>query len=365
MLAVLFAPIRALRDGFQLNKTNLDDIGRRRGVGHSDYFDRYFAFEVPAEDIADSVVSKTMDELAVNTLGDALQQLSERLASDTQKVVRKISTLATARTLPTGPLAQLMADRFAEVPSGNIFTTRPDLSVVNLTCELLRDIPDATTGAVLITEMAASDGGLRLVIHVIRLLAQSQAKGGGIVPPTWITEARETTKALIETRLVRATSEPLVDLPNRLFKELIWGWHDLDAAGLKDWLREQVSNGTWDLLRLLAKYVTFTEHDGQMLPQSMLGELNIAEVNELFDFAYVLKQLEAQIDATTPVDRFAPVTSPDQAEQYVLWVLKDTRGRIVQPAEEQAPSQPLPSEGESDQDGEKSDPKGDDGTSSP
>lgn len=362
LLAVLFAPIQALRDSSQLNMMTLDDIGRRRGVGHADYFDRYFAFGVPTEDIADAVVSQALEEMASDSPSEAARQLSEYLISDTQKVVRKISALAEVRMLPARPLAQLMADKFAEIPSGNIFTTRSDLSVVNLTCELLRDIPDAAAGAALLIAMAASDGGLRLVIHVIRLIAQSQAKGGSVASPSWIVEARETAKVLIEARLARATSEPLDDLSNRLFKELIWGWHDLDAAGLKDWLREQVLNGTWDLVKLLAKYVTFTEHDGQMLPQPMLGDLNIAEVNELFDMPFVLEQLGTQIDSATPVNRFAPVASPDQSEQYVLGVLKDVRGRIVQPAEEQAPSQSLPSESESDRDGES---ETDDGSSVP
>lgn len=333
VLAALFAPIKALKDNYALNQTVFDDMGQRRGVGHPDYFDRYFAFSVPTEDIADSVVSAAMAEVAANSPGEAWQKLSGALVSDTEKVVRKISALATVQDLPAAPLAQLLADKFAEVPGGNIFTSRPDLGVARLTCDLLSGITDSDIGTALLTDMAATDGGLRLVLYVMRLTGHAKTENVGMSSPPWLAQARETVEILITERLTQATAEPLGSLPNRLFKELVWGWHDLDAGGVAAWLRNQVSNGTWSLLEVLAKYVTFTEDDaGQMLPQPMLGDLNIAEVNELFDLQYIFEQLRTQIDATSEVNRFAPVTSPDQAEQYVLSVLKDARGRIARPA---------------------------------
>jgi hypothetical protein len=346
VLAVLFAPIKALRDSSTASQATLDDIGQRRGVGHADYFDRYFAFSVPTEDIADSTVSAAMAELAANRPAEAEQELSGALVSDTEKVVRKISALAAVQVLPTAALARLLAGKFDQVPGGNIFTSRPDLSVARLTCDLIAGIADSDTGTALLTDMATTDGGLRLVLHVMHLFEDVKAESVGIASPSWIAHARETVKTLIKERLTQATAEPLGDLPNRLFKELVWGWHNLDAEGVAAWLREQVSNGTWSLSEVLAKYVTFTEDDaGQMLPQPMLGDLNIAEVNALFDLQYVLEQLRPQIDSATEVNRFAPVTTPGQAEQYVFSVLKDVRGRIARPASPPVdPSEPPPAD---------------------
>jgi hypothetical protein len=59
----------------------------------------------------------------------------------------------------------------------------------------------------------------------------------------------------------------------------------------------------------------------------MLGEFTIPEVNELFDMEYVLEDLRTEIEAATEVDRFAPISSPEQVEPYVLCMLKGLGGR--------------------------------------
>jgi hypothetical protein len=334
LLASLFLPIRAAKDQSSFSRAYLDDIGRRRGVGHPDYFDRYYAFGVPTEDIADSVVAEAMQELVDGTSGAALEEFSRRLLTDTDKLVRKLSGLRDEISLPAQPLIQRLADVFDQIPSGSIFTSRPDLNVVMLTCELLVQLDPADGTATLIS-MAIADGGTELAVRSMRTFRQlsSAAVPGKLLPLTWMEAAEVTTSEIVKERLNRALSEPLADVPTRLFKELIWSWHDVDAPGVSQWLREQVAAGRWDLLEVLAKYITFDKGPaGETLPQPMLGELNLGEIDDLFGLDTVMAQLHEGIDSAEPVDRWTPAVGPDQAKSYVLWALRNVRDRQVQEA---------------------------------
>jgi hypothetical protein len=59
---VAFVPVKEARGQGRLSSGYMEDLGRRRCLGRPDYFDRYFAFSVPDEDIADSVVAAALSE---------------------------------------------------------------------------------------------------------------------------------------------------------------------------------------------------------------------------------------------------------------------------------------------------------------
>jgi predicted KAP-like P-loop ATPase len=104
ILAILFVSVKEAMEHGQLSSGYMEGLARRRCIGHPDYFDRYFAFSVPDEDIADSVVAAALRQLAEQTPGSEVDQLTNRLNTDTSRVVRKLEALRSQGLEPAGPL---------------------------------------------------------------------------------------------------------------------------------------------------------------------------------------------------------------------------------------------------------------------
>jgi hypothetical protein len=107
ILALLFVPIRETVEKHHANSEDMENLGRRRCVRHPDYFDRYFAFSAPAEDIADSVVAEAIGQLGDGTIGPEVDRLKGFLITDTSRVRRKIEALP--RHSPRAPRRPLTA----------------------------------------------------------------------------------------------------------------------------------------------------------------------------------------------------------------------------------------------------------------
>lgn len=129
LLALLFPSIRSAKESHSSGSRQVEGVGKRRGVGHADYFDRYFAFGVPAEDIADSVVAEAARQLSRNENGPEVAELSRNLLQDTDKVVRKIESQRDRGPVPSAPLIGILAEVYSQAAPGHLFTSRPRLSI--------------------------------------------------------------------------------------------------------------------------------------------------------------------------------------------------------------------------------------------
>jgi hypothetical protein len=331
LLALLFEPVRAANGNTTPRRVCIENIGLRRGVGHADYFDRYFALSAPTGNVASTVVTEAMRHLRDGTEGYALEQFTEQLLRDTERIVQKVRTQREEEYVPAAPLIGLLAKIYARVPSGHVFTSRPDHSVLMLTCDLLRDLP-AAEGEATIRAMACSDGGAILAIRAIRNLRRpgpSAAVMNALRFP-WIGDAEIAMHEIVTSRLAQALSQPLKNLPGELFRELIWGWHDLDKGEVTAWLRAQVAECRWGLLDVLAKYITFDlAGSSETLPQHRLGAMSLGEVDELFGLDNILEQLKPQIDSASEAGRWISESAPDPAKRYILWTLRTVRDRRV------------------------------------
>jgi hypothetical protein len=330
LLALLFVPIRSARENAIYGSSFLEDIARRRGVGHVDYFDRYFTFAIPEEDIADSTVLHAMRELAEHTGGTALEHLRARLVDDTDRVVRKLRTLQADGLTPVTELLELLGNRYLEIPQdGGFFGSDPRRSVEFLARDLLSDVTPAE-GPALLRRMSHHDSGLVLTARVVTRLRQEGDEAAGNEPPkriTWAATAREIARELVAERLTRAASDQLADVPDDVF-DLIWEWRRLDPAGVRVWLRGQVDSGRWSLLEVLGRFVPVGVRIGGGPPRRVLGDLSLGVVDEFFGLDHVLGRLAEQIEAVEI--RSGPRMedpTPDEREQYVLGVLRGVRDR--------------------------------------
>ena len=311
----------------------------RCGVGDADYFDRYFAFGIPAEDIADSVVAEAMRQLSRNTAGPEVEEVARLLIQDTEKAVRKIAGQREHGPVPARAVIGLLAKIYGKVAVGHIFTSRPRLAIALLACTLLGDL-DGPEGRATLRAIAGTDSGRELAIRATRTLRQAQASGerSSITPVTWTSDAEDVMLEIIKERLSMAAESSLAEIPCSLFKELLWGWHSLNSSDVRVWLWGQVDAGHWLLVDLIAHYSSIDiSYDGTPLPRPVFEKLNLDELDGLLSLSRVFRALGNEMNSAVQTDPPRVGDSRARINSYILWVLRDRRQRIAKTAVSQSP----------------------------
>lgn len=344
LLALMFVPIESAVSNSGLNSARFEDVLRRKGVGHSDYFDRYFSFGVPEEDISDSLVATALRQLGTEQ-SESLAELRQRLITDTPRVARKISVLRSVQPAPTptAPLLALLADAYEQVPkTADMFAEDPGRSLVALGRELLEDAgPDDIASQM--RKIATTDLRLQYVARIIDPVRHIQADGKASSMPAWQTNARNTATELIEARLSQDSSRASLDqVPEPAFN-LIWIWARLNIASLRVWLHSMIDSGSWPIIDVIARFVTVGEAHGAGTSRTLIGDFNIGDVEAILGLTYVFDGLKDDIsEVESEVNAFTQNPSMRDRRDYALKILRDTRSRIAaqnetssEPAEEQ------------------------------
>lgn len=330
ILATLFVPVKEAMEHARLSSGYMEDLGRRRCIGHPDYFDRYFAFSVPDEDIADAVVAAALHQLAEQAPGAEVDQLTSRLKTDTSRVVRKLQALHSQGPEPAGPLIRLLGEIYDQLPLDSLFTARPHMDVALLTCSLLGDLSEEA-GARTLRALAERDTGAELAVRAVRTMRQAEQRGESTGLPSlpWMSTAEDIVLELIKARLTRAASEHLCATSCSLFRELLYGWRDLAPSEVTAWLWEQIATERWPLTGLIVHLSSIDiAPDGRRLPHPILQDPNWSDLGGLLDLRRVSEHLQKELDAAEAAERPAGGDGP-QAEQYVLWQLRQIRARVA------------------------------------
>jgi hypothetical protein len=334
LLGILFPALRSAVEEMSASRGFVGDVTARCGVGDADYFDRYFAFGIPAEDIADSVVAEAMRQLSRNTTGPEIEELARLLVQDTEKAVRKIAGQREHSPVPARGVIGLLAKTYGKVAVGHIFTSRPRFAIALLTCTLLGDL-DGPEGQATLRAIAGTDSGRELAIRATRTLRQAQASGerSSIAPVTWTSDAEDVMLEIIKERLSMAAESPLTEIPCSLFKELLWGWHSLNSSDVRVWLWGQIDAGHWLLVDLIVHYSSIdVSYDGSPLPHPVFEKLNLDEIDGLLSLSRVFNMLENEIDSALQTDPPRAGDSRAGVNSYILWMLHDRHQRIVKTA---------------------------------
>jgi hypothetical protein len=332
ILAILFTPIKETQGRGRPGRDYMEDLARRRCIGHPDYYDRYFAFSVPEEDIADSVVAAAVRQLAEGVPGAEVDELMNRLKTDTSRVVRKLHALHQPGLASAGQAILLLGKVYDQLPLDSLFTARPHLDVALLACSLLGDLHEED-GTRILRVLAETDAGTELAVRAVRTLQRSGGPEAGLRSISWMPAAEDVILALVKARLSRAVSEHLTEVRCSLFRELLYGWHDLAPAEVTAWIWEQIAADRWSLIGLIVHYSSIdTAPDGRPLPRPILQDPNWADLGGLLDLGRTFEHLREALDAANATARPEAADGP-AAEEYILWKLRELRGRVAVQAE--------------------------------
>jgi hypothetical protein len=285
VLSQMFLPIRSARDNMEYSDYWMRDIARRQGVGHKDYFDRYFAFGVPEEDIPDSVVRGALAELAAESEERDVATLRARITTDTARVCRKLGAEHERGNVPVEALLVFLADAYGDLPGPGDLFLDPRRSVQLLASDLLPDVVPSS-GRELLRRMGRTPHGARLVAAVVEKAHHGSSTPDGKKTVEWLDEATDETCSLVRATL-DTIDVPLKDLDEELWR-MIWSWRWLNHDDMRTWMREAVrSKQGWSLDDVLARIVSPAQIDGRSHPP-----LDMNELEPLLGVDYAIGELD-------------------------------------------------------------------------
>ncbi|MBW8761590.1 MAG: AAA family ATPase [Microbacterium sp.] len=283
-------------------------------IAHPDYFDRYFAFGVPDDDVSDAAASRAAHEIATGLEGEATTALVDVFNAQPELVVRKLSQVAERNNLCTPAFVKWVGERWSDVDERSF--TRGRLESIAESALLRMTDEDAFTAC---QSLAQDHAGL--------LFVSALAQGLSIEAPGSPT-LRDRRQALAErvgaeleglykqhfTPLVTTLPSPL-DLTEQ-DRSTLWYWRLRESSSLSAFLNWAIDNG-WELTDCMMLFVyTATGGDGTKYVERFN---NVGQFTALFAPKVLRDRLAPQFPETVDLDAFRNVpATPEALRAYVL-----------------------------------------------
>ncbi|WP_327030200.1 KAP family NTPase [Micromonospora sp. NBC_01740] len=323
LLALLFLPIRSAVEGWTYSGSFSEDLAARQGVGHVDYFDRYFAFGVPAEDVPDSLVSRGLQELHHFSESPNVRALAQALREQPERVMRKLrARRASGEVQEPELLLRLVALEYPNLePSPGTFLGDPRSDAEYLAFDLLSDIDPPASRALILNSLAKNGYGLRFAAGVARIAKKVAGRvESNVDTPDWIDPVVTVAANSIASEFELVSRRPLNQVNDFEFR-LFWYWRRIQPKEASSWLRDQVTSGRWGLLESLVRLVTVgvTRSGGR----EIVSDFSLGVVDEVFGIERVLDEIGSEIDGAEPVeDHLSLPSTMDNRRAYALWTLR-------------------------------------------
>lgn len=306
LVFVLSELFPALRDVYRADEKEFGSGGgvdpKPFRIAHPDYFDRYFAFGVTADDIADQTVAEAVRQLADNDHADAAsRELGSHFDQHPELVLRKLHQVADIEAFDRRPLIQWLTSRYRNVSAYTSLSERIEYAVTRLFSDA--DVADLDR---LVDELASSDSGLYLLAAVQHLLSSRQ------VNDRVTFERYQQAAAALEPLVVGRLRDRFAELPEQMqspldssarIHGLVQLWNLIDPDGFRQFITEALDHNGWSILDVLAWLLSAG-------PDSA-GELRISRFSDLTTSAGVLDLAQARALLKREIDT-ADFVAPDQ-----------------------------------------------------
>lgn len=293
ILAKLFLPVRYAVEGMEYGRDWLSDVAKHKGVGHADYFSRYFFFGVPSDDIPDSVVDAALDSLSEGRESDHISVLLEALEMDPERVVRKVRNYGDLGVEGNLKILHLMAEKYFAIPDEiGFLSTFSRYSVEGFAADLFFEGKPQPLEENL-EVIAQSDGGYCMSV---RGLGRARARANRSGKEGLVGRLTEDIRRLISGRFERAKYEPISSVNQSVFGT-IHTWAEIDSEAVRGFLRTQSESGTWPLLQIIERLVNRGTTSAR--PGPVLMGLEDGVIDGALGLDYVFEQLSSEIDAAS------------------------------------------------------------------
>ncbi|MFJ2238584.1 P-loop NTPase fold protein [Streptomyces sp. NPDC087859] len=322
ILAKLFLPLRSALEGMEYGRDWLPEVAKRKGVGHTDYFSRYFFFGVPSDDIPDSVVDAALDSISQGEESDRIPRLLEALEKDPERIVRKVRNYGDLGAGGNLKILLLMAEKYLAIPNGIGFLSLfSRSSIEGFAADLfLEGKPEPLQEN--LDAIAQSDGGYCMAL---RGLKQARARANRSGREEVARRLTGDITRIITERFEHSKSRNIASMDQSVFSS-VHIWAEIDSTAVIEFLRGQTESGTWPLIEVVDRLVTRGTADGR--PGTVLMGLEDHTVEATLGLNYVFEHLSTEIDdASTDVLMKGLPDTPENRRSVALAALRFARHR--------------------------------------
>lgn len=293
-------------------------------VAHPDYFDRFFAFGVPSEDISDEVVENAYREIVAHRPGPDRLRVEQEFAAKTSMIIGKLEGILDSN-MENEALALLawFVHRYHELDDLLAFvSSRHYVRWATARIFLKLDADQATAA---IEEAGRVVEGLTLSSYWLTTSADEkrfeQSLPDSDNDPIQASFSKSMSIALDQYR----TAEPF-DVPDHIWN-VIWSWHRLDKEKAAGWMRPMVKDGNWSVLDVIGRLIPAQAAIGSPVTVWRLDALDLGVVDDLVGIDFALDSLDRDLDnyqGLRPTSG-AIEASPESRRLFALAELKHER----------------------------------------
>lgn len=266
------------------SSSSFRDVRSSRGVvSNSDYFDRFFAFEVPLEDISDDLADKAYVAITTGQSNEERAQLEAQILVRASLVIRKLEDRFDASKNPGEAYLLLiwLAEIYSAIPDlSELFSPRRQVEGFCMRIYTQLDPEsDAPTQAIKsISEMA---GSISLAASLVRSASSSR-----LYDAAADIAARESANALARLQfgeIIAANFQQYLagsphEIPDDVWN-LIWTWKEVDLRSARRTFAAQFESKKWRRLDVAVRLVTssITLGVADAVPRISEFELDLAD----------------------------------------------------------------------------------------
>lgn len=324
LLASLFLPLQMIKHNYSDGLSYLRSETRlRRGVGHRDYFDRYFSFGVPGDDVADRTISDWVSALDGPEFSDVSAGVRHALIQDAVRVAAKLEQRIDGFPQSSIRLLPILADARADIEHEFMaISGSPLVAIERLALAAAKQVPDDLVDST-VSEMDSYDFGALLASEILNDLRNDDEVEDASRFESAVTR-------MLRDRVANFLNKDLSEVSQHEFRHL---FHWRRAAGHAETdpiIRNSLVDGSWDPLEFAAKHVSVSfSSSGESL-----SDLQLDVLDEVVGLAYFYEELADQIEvAETGVPNHLPVSNENR-KRVALGNLKRRRERDSQPVSE-------------------------------
>ncbi|MFD3628474.1 P-loop NTPase fold protein [Streptomyces sp. NPDC058698] len=292
----------------------LEAIAERRGVGDRDYFDRYFAFGVPGDDISDHTLGTLIHSMDDSPVPEAVDAVVGALRTNIARTCRKIR-----RSLPghPGAAAQLLpnlADLYASAPHEIFSVDGSPMLNLEYTAQLaLSEIPPSSVEDT-IQSMNSFPYGALLASNAVQRLREEQSSNIDLL--------LRSTSHVLAARVTELLRSELASISTHDFRH-VHHWRVIAGKQVSDTkLKEALTSGPWTALDFAARNISVAT-SGQV---ETLSELNFDILDEVMGLDYFYRELgEFMDEIEEPIVRHRYSDTIENRRRLALSSLKSRR----------------------------------------
>jgi len=326
LLATLFPALSDSIEGGHISGVGAGSLlTTNKHIASAEYFDRYFQFSVPDDDISDALVGSALDYLLDGAeAAPAVAEVLNRMDAEPALVLTKIRLLITGfQCKAPGAMMRVLSDKYKSFDWRDrlfMFSSPQDLARYVAADVLTRSPEQARTQEI---DAVATSADLEFSLDLAMTLATSDVRH-----EAWFTAYKEKLDRRFRAYVDQHYSN-LADVQHEhfgLFKT--WG-QIADDGSARDLAQTRITSGQWDIDQYLAKLTSTSYLVGVSNPIPRLSDLEPSWIELFLGVEFAIWILGNRLDHTPDPVRDIETENPthDQRLQYALGILHDLKLR--------------------------------------